>query len=189
MREFTLNFADCASLELIEVRFQHPLIAEPLISVRGRTAGAFRGFNSFPWTRAVKALSLLFLKAATIANRELSSLEDECLMGGTASLASSLDYAMDKQPLWLADMFGIDGEGRLLVKRILSRTNPNRKRPGPVVITLNNSFLPASGIKVIKNGSAVSNYAELRRMSRVLEGNESEKDGEIRWYQFALAAS
>jgi hypothetical protein len=146
MRNLTLYFQ---SQELTEVRFQGSLRSGPRQTVRGKTSGAMRCVGSFQWTSAVKALSVLIVKAAM-------SSENAVLQGCSGSLAASLDYALSKQPAWLAEMFGCDADGTSLARRLILRTNPERKRPGPVVLAVNHVYLSAASIEVHVNGALAS---------------------------------
>jgi hypothetical protein len=81
----------------------------------------------------------------------ISSRLDEgrtVLAGARGSSIASLDYAISKQPCWLTDMFGTDSFGISLVRRLILRTNPERKRPGPVFLSLNTRYLDPSMIEV-----------------------------------------
>jgi hypothetical protein len=149
--------------ELVETRFFDGTAAGPRVTVRGKTGGAFRSAGSFQWTSAVKALSLLMLKTA-------SSDEQQVLRGEGNSLASSLDYAISKQPQWLAEMFGCDHLGICFIRRCILRTNPERKRPGPVTLAMNLSYLPAASIEINIDGHRASKE-EMVRLSEQLERN------------------
>jgi hypothetical protein len=89
----------------------------------------------------VKALSVLIAKAAMRP-------ESAILQGCSGTLAASLDYALSKQPTWLSEMFGCDADGISFARRLILRTNPERKRPGPVVLALNHVYLSAASIEV-----------------------------------------
>jgi hypothetical protein len=131
--------------ELIEVQFKDGATNEARVSVRGKTSGPLRQAGSFQWTAAVKGLSLLIL-------RTCAGQEGMLLAGEKDSLASSLDYAISKQPIWLTEMFGCDSQGTSLAKRMILRTNPERKRPGPVVLGINQLFLRPSEISIYSHG-------------------------------------
>lgn len=146
MRSLKMYF-ECG--QLTEVLFQENVNGEPRRTIRGKTGGAFRYAGSFQWTSAVKALSLLIAKAAM--NPQCSTIQG---LGG--SLASSLDYALSKQPVWLAEMFGCDQQGISFARRLILRTNPERKRPGPVVLGVNHVYMPAAAIEVYVDGQLCS---------------------------------
>jgi hypothetical protein len=135
--------------QLIEVYFKEGAASDERCSIRGKTGGAFRQAGSFQWTSAVRALSLLAVKA-------VATPQDAMIQGEAASLAVSLDYAISKQPEWLTDLFGCDHAGISYARRLVLRTNPERKRPGPVVLALNSVYLPASSIEVYINRSPAS---------------------------------
>lgn len=131
--------------QLTEVIFRESANGEARRSIRGKTGGAFRSAGSFQWTSAVKALGLLL--AQTSANPQGSMIQ-----GHAGSLAASLDYALSKQPVWVAEMFGCDQQGISFARRLILRTNPERKRPGPVVLAINHVYLPPSAIEVYIDG-------------------------------------
>jgi len=142
MRNLTLYFEVG---ELTEVVFNDGVSNLARTSVRGKSGGALRTAGSFQWTSAVRALALLIVKTA-------STPSDALLRGLGNSLAASLDYAISKQPMWLTEMFGCDQQGISLARRLILRTNPERKRPGPVTLGVNQSYLPVTQITVFVNG-------------------------------------
>lgn len=143
MRNLTLYFE---LGELTEVVFNDGMINHARTSVRGKSSGPLRTAGSFQWTSAVRALALLAVRTA-------SNPSDALLRGLGNSLAASLDYAISKQPMWLTEMFGCDQQGISLARRLILRTNPERKRPGPVTLGINQSYLPASHITIFVNGA------------------------------------
>lgn len=146
MRSLKLHFE---SGQLTEVLFHENANSEPRRTIRGKTGGAFRYAGSFQWTSAVKALSLLLAKAAM--NPQSSTIQG---LGG--SLAASLDYALSKQPIWIAEMFGCDQQTISFARRLVLRTNPERKRPGPVVLAVNHVYMPAGSIEIFVDGRLCS---------------------------------
>lgn len=78
------------------------------------------------------------------------------LVGERGSPAASLDYALSKEPAWLADIFGWDPQGVLIARRLFVRSNPEMKRPGPVCVSLNRALLRESDIRVDMEGSEVT---------------------------------
>jgi len=147
--------------QLTEVVFRENANGEARRSIRGKTGGAFRSAGSFQWTSAVKALGLLL--AQTAANPQSSTIQ-----GHAGSLAASLDYALSKQPVWIAEMFGCDQQGISYARRLILRTNPERKRPGPVVLAVNNLYLPMASIEIFVNGTKCS-VTDLERLIAALE--------------------
>lgn len=118
-------------------------------TIRGKTGGAFRYAGSFQWTSAVKALSLLLVRASL-------SPQNSAIQGHVGSLAASLDYAISKQPAWITEMFGCDQQGISFARRLILRTNPERKRPGPVVLAVNHVYLPSAAIEIFTNDTKCS---------------------------------
>jgi hypothetical protein len=162
MRNLTLNFE---LGELTEVQFQDSVHGNLRRSVRGKTGGPFRTAGSFQWTSAVKALALLLIKTKAVPMEAL-------LRGDANSLAASLDYAISKQPVWLTDMFGCDQQGISFARRLILRTNPERKRPGPVTLGINQMYVAADSITVYVNGKLCEGES-LAPLCRELEGLES----------------
>jgi hypothetical protein len=58
--------------------------------------------------------------------------------------------------MWLTEMFGCDQSGISLIRRMVLRTNPERKRPGPTVLAINERFMPRAAISVIVDGVKAS---------------------------------
>jgi hypothetical protein len=147
-RTCELEFAGEADVQLLLVRYVDPALPQALVTVRGKTSGAFGDAGTFQWTSAVRGLCVLFIKAKLA---QLSQPEGGIgfIFGDKRSLAASLDYAITKQPYWIRDLFGTDASGNSMAKRLISRTNSHRKRPGPVVLSVNARALPASNIHII----------------------------------------
>ena len=148
--------------QLTEVAFRENANSEPRRTIRGKTGGAFRHAGSFQWTSAGRALGRLLAKAGM--NPQNSTIQG---LGGT--LASSLDYALSKQPVWISEMFGCDQHGISYARRLILRTNPERKRPGPVVLGVNYVYLPATSIEVFVDGTRCSG-SDLGQLVASLEG-------------------
>ena len=153
------------SIELFNTTF-HSIPNSTLESVRGKTAGAFRGAGTFQWTSAVKALSALIIRA--YLNRR-DPLTLPYIQGGKNSLASTFDYALSKGPAWLVEMFGADQCGNAMAKRIFRRTNPNMKRPGPVVVAISPNFLEENSIKISLDGKELTDPDKLRSLLANIE--------------------
>ena len=164
MTRVALWFNGDVNPELVTFSLSHPLLSIERTCSRGKTGGAQKKNGSFQWTPAVQALAIFFLQAASE-----SAAEKVALRGFYGSPATSLDFAINKQPVWLLDMFGVTTNGTCLVNRIISRTNPGSKRPGPVELSLNESVLPSEHIEIYVNGSRVIESASLRKLSRTIE--------------------
>lgn len=179
MSELTLFFTGNEAPELFRTYFTHPLLERERRCVRGKSEGAYRGYSSFQWTSAVKALAVFFLRARLQADERD---ERVLLEGESGSLAASLDYAIGKLPAWMMDMFGVDGRGTTLLARIVNRTNPERKRPGPVALSLNQGALPPCNVKVIWDSRELDSHEDLRRLCSLLEDRSSiaERSGATR---------
>jgi hypothetical protein len=141
------------------------------ICVRGKTAGAIRGAGSFQWTSAVQALSVLLLKTAIFPNDEPGQ-PTAILSGFGGSLASTLDYALSKQPIWTVEMLGVDGCGNSYLRRLILRTNPERKYPGPVIVTVNPRAVSSQAIEIWWDGRRLDTLEKKMRLASLLEHGE-----------------
>ncbi len=135
--------------QLTEVVFNDGVSSEARRSVRGKSGGAYRTAGSFQWTSAVRGLAYLMVQTALIP-------ESAILQGTGGSLAASLDYAISKQPMWLTEMFGSDQNGICLIRRMILRTNAERKRPGPTVLAVNQRYLPVEALSIYSDGKRCS---------------------------------
>lgn len=66
-------------------------------------------------------------------------------------------------------MFGVDTTGAGIVRRIVSITNPARKRHGPVALSVNFNFLPPAAIEIQWHGKPVKTSSALDRMAAHIE--------------------
>lgn len=166
MRKLTMHFIGEAEMELFETCFIHPTISEERRCVRGKRSGAYRGYSTFQWTKAVQALSLLMVEAAIRAHTPSRA---PLLLGSTGTFASSLDYAIDKQTSWLFDMFGWDTKGSGFSRKLFIRSNPGQRLAAPVALTLNLNCLSLNEVEILVNFQPVSTVEELRLLKARLE--------------------
>lgn len=170
--ELTLVFSEGERRELLESSFVHPLIARPLRCIRGRT-GESRKVGTFGWTTAVKAICILcVLQRLKAFEGNLNNQVSEAagISGGRGSLAASLDYSVAKEPAWLHEMFGADSTGRSILKRFLKRSNPELKRPGPTRVSLSESFVRSTSIRIVLGEKVVEDANSLRGLVAELGG-------------------
>ena len=170
MVKVQLRFIGSDILMLQETLFKHPILPwEEQLAIRGRTAGAYHGYASFPWCNGVIALSLLLLEALIQQfHHGSSNFARPYLEGGAGSPAAALDSALSKETEWLTDMFGWDEVGTPILKKALIRTNPERKRPGPVSISLHPRIIPSSAIEIFLNNLQVVETENLEDMANRL---------------------
>lgn len=179
MAKLSLFFSGENSPELVETAFCHPILTSEKRCVRGKSPGAYEGYSTFQWSKAVQGLSLLILRAKIEQSLDPNSqgMLRPHIVGYALSQAASLDYALDKQTPWLLDMLGWDRNGLALARRAITRTNPGRKREGPVALSLNTKFLVASDIKIYLHGREVSEVSRLvylaQKVSKLCEGVRS----------------
>ena len=159
-------------LMLHRTAFRHPLLVREAIAIRGTVAP--NNCGNFRWSAGVRALTLLLVRQALLDESE--KLENKAadtsasIEGEDNSPAASLDYALSKQPLWLRDMFGISAQGVPVSKLIFRRINPDRKRPGPVVIFIPNYSL---SVAIEVDGRRVTKAEDLQKCVRALERKTS----------------
>ncbi len=164
-----LYFAEDSRPELIRTEFRDSSRQLTRVCVRGKSSDQGEQFGSFQWTSAVRAMCAVFLRFL-ISDRE--ELHGYCLQGGRGSLASSLDYALSKNPTWLLEMFGAEAQGAPYARRLFRLSNPNRKRPGPVIISVNNQILEDNCVGIVVDDILVSDRQHLRRLLDSIETAE-----------------
>jgi hypothetical protein len=165
-RGFTLNFIGEERVELFETAFRHPLVGEERRAIRGKQAGAYRGHSTFQWTKAVQAMCLLMVRAALSKG---APIRGPFLVGARGTAASSLDYAIDKQTLWLVDMFGTTCGGESMSRRVFARSNPGQRTSAPVALGLHVHTLSPADIVILKNYTPVNDPAELVALGKAIE--------------------
>mgnify|MGYP000591045790 CR=1 FL=1 len=167
MAKLTLWLTAAHSLALEKTSFSHPIVGGELKAVRGKTCGAYHGYSTFQWTPAVQSMVLLVLKTAALGKE--NRLSEALIEGGQGSPASSLDYSIGKAPAWMLDVFGVDRSGLPLAKRLFRRTNPERKRNGPVAVAINESMLPSSAISIFINHQEIQDSKTLLKAAEEIE--------------------
>jgi hypothetical protein len=167
MSQIDLYFRSCDDSlpALIEVAFRRSFDSPVLRTVRGKFCYIVPAGGSFQWTRAVKALTVLLLRTAIHGNSAI-------IRGETGSLAASLDYALSKEPTWLSEMFGADSQGRAFARRLFYRTNPERKRSGPVIINVNPAIVAAPQIQIYVDGKKMTPSTNLETILKQFESVE-----------------
>ncbi|MEY4667577.1 MAG: hypothetical protein RL518_276 [Pseudomonadota bacterium] len=180
MFKIKLSFCSGSAIELLRV--DCTIGDKPsLISVRGKTNGAYQGAGTFQWSSAVRAVACIFLRAKLL---DQSASGEPMLSGEAGSLAASLDYAITKQPAWITDMFGISALGEGLAKRLFRVTNSHRKRGGPVAVSLNLQSCSPKQIEVVFDHLPVVDPEQLRAMLKNIETRHpqraSSRVGEVR---------
>lgn len=165
MANLTLHFTGGTRPELERTVFSHQLLSEQKVCVRGKTSGAHLNSGSFQWTAGVKAVAIFFLRVKARVSDDQSPI----LEGQQGSVAASMDFALGKMPLWLMDMFGVDAQGVSLTQRVITRTNPELKRPGPVALSLNKKVLTPDNIKITWNGTTLESSDQVGKLMDAIE--------------------
>lgn len=160
------------AVELSAVRYRAAGSADERISVRGKTSGAYVNAGTFQWTSAVQGVCAVMLTA--VLHEKWNQCALPYIQGEHASLASSLDYALTKGPLWIAEMFGTTSLGTLRAKRLFRVSNPNRKRAGPVTISLNHNLLAVDDVRITLDGVLVQEPLTLLDMLQNLSRSEAQ---------------
>jgi hypothetical protein len=167
MNQFKLWFTSDQETELYKTEYVPEIGDGSIYSIRGNYSGDFKGYGTFQWSLAVQALSIMVLRYA--AASVTGELQDSALEGEKGSLASSLDYAISKQPVWILDMFGVLPSGEPRIKRLIKRVNPERKRPGPVRLSVNTTVLPPKNIEVYVENHRIVDSEELKDIALKIE--------------------
>lgn len=162
-----LWFVDSSCPQLNKAVFCCKLLAEELVSFRGKSSGAYSGNRSFQWTSAVQALCQLVLR--WILEQESGNNLYLPLKGKKGSSAASLDYALTKKPQWISDLFGSDSKGNPILLRMVKRSNSGFKRGGPVGISLNSSFFKPSSVKIYLDDVLITKAEELLELLKAVE--------------------
>jgi hypothetical protein len=158
---FIFHFEGSSRIELVKTEVRVAGIPRTLSCIRGKTAGAYVTYGSFQWTSGVRGVCASFLRFVL---SEAGDTVDFCLVGGKGSLAASLDYALSKGPSWLGEMFGSGIGGSQLARRIFKITNPNRKRPGPVAISVNKNVVSVDHLQIYWDNKLVTDPRQLYAM-------------------------
>jgi hypothetical protein len=158
---FIFHFEGSSRIELVKTEVRVAGIPRTLSCIRGKTAGAYVSYGSFQWTSGVRGVCASFLRFVL---SEAGDTVDFCLVGGKGSLAASLDYALSKGPSWLGEMFGSGIGGSQLARRIFKITNPNRKRPGPVAISVNKNVVSVDQLQIYWDNKLVTDPTQLYAM-------------------------
>jgi uncharacterized SAM-dependent methyltransferase len=164
-----LRFSSEKEISLEEVRFLYDPELGELRSLRGRSPVQAVTTSSFQWSPAVKALCVLLLRVVEHGLRRGAARPLPGLSGEGGSLASSLDYALSKNPSWLADMFGHDRAGEPYARALILRTNPERKRPGPVELHLDERVLDLARVTVMLDDLPVHDADEVKELWSMIE--------------------
>ena len=162
-----LTFTD--GLELESAVFQHPLLKRPRAAYRSNRVFSCKPHcdtSTIQWSSAVKALCILLLRNLGSTDLNFS------LCGARGSAASSLDFALGKEPEWMKDLFGTDSTGKSLALRLFLRLNPEGKKSGPFIVRVNDAALPKQNIAIIVNKKQIKEPSCLRNYAMKIE-NES----------------
>jgi hypothetical protein len=152
-----------SATELAKVVVHWGSDSDRFVSSRGRESLAGPEEGAFTWSNGVKALCELILKAKF--DGDIS--HPATISGPKGSSASSLDYAIAKQPRWVLDMFGEDINGISRIRRLIKRHNPEGKRPGPIILSWNHAACPQDIITVYLNNQQVVSPKELSSLINI----------------------
>jgi hypothetical protein len=65
-------------------------------------------------------------------------------------------------------MFGVDKSGTSIIKRLFIRMNPEKKRPGPLWVSVNPAFLEPGNISIFLDGVEVTEAPELTALLKLI---------------------
>ncbi len=178
MTKFVLEFCIEDGRPSLSRTMFHPSGSSKAIEcVRGGLSPR-RDIQTFPWSSAVHALAVLMVRHVLSPYAEAPTpLIGGEIAGEDGSPAASLDYAIGKKNAWLMDMFGTDIEGVPVLRRLVRRINPERKRPGPVQIIVSPVQLSPQSIEIRINGQMVNERERLHALLRQLDGAWGDRQG------------
>jgi hypothetical protein len=135
--------------------------------IRG-THSVSANIGTFRWNQSVRGICVLALRYFLYGDSD--NVADRSISGGAGSLAASLDYSIAKNTGWLAEIFGSDTNGTLVIRKLITRQNPERKRPGPVVVAFTKKIIDMS---FYLNGEQLVEKQSLERLLAMLERSDS----------------
>lgn len=179
MNRITLKFLTAdLHVQLEETRFSSPLIQRTVSSRRGAHSlhGTYEG--TFIWSAGVMGMSAIFLKAkicSLMSSVRETWTEASGIRSDESDWARAFDSSLAKRPQWLLDMFGLDKADTPVIKRMFVRRNPEKKRPGPVLVFLNTAFLSPENISIFLDGRELVDATSLEELLQRLGFQEDKK--------------
>lgn len=164
VHQLRLWFNEGPSIELAKTEFSSPLLPEPRICSRVKNHRTVGMTGSFSWSSAVKAMCLLFAEHKFVGAESKKNTYQISVSGTRGSLAAALDAALAKQPTWILDVFGIDPKGNSLLRRLVTRDNPEIKRPGPVTVFLKSNLLASIRVSLYVNERELKETEDIKRL-------------------------
>ena len=173
MADFHLYFCSHPQAQLVKTVFKPRLSLVNLISVRGRTSGAYSGAGDFIWSNAVKALMLFLFEAKTqhLAGF-VPSNGQPTLEGRKGDPAHSLALAIKKEPQWMVEMFGTNYHGQSNIRKLVNVTNLYLTMGDKLALSLNVEELPPKKIQFYLDEVLLEEPAELRELYSIFLSNE-----------------
>lgn len=170
MNKLTLKFLSAGeSAQLEETHFSSPLIGRTVSCRRGVQTVVKTHHGTFAWSAGVMGLSAIFIRAKASSCSSSSQAELAKASGissAESDWARAFDSSLSKRPQWALDMFGLDASGTPLLRRLFVRQNPEKKRPGPVAVYLNTSFLQPTAVSISLDGQELTDVASLKGLLR-----------------------
>jgi hypothetical protein len=176
MPAITMFFSNAGELTLEQFQYICPRTRRTRRCVRGNQHTK-ESDGSFTWSAGVKALCILLLQhrldKTLGAERKAAEpyFSQLGLSGEAGSFASTLDYALSKQPNWLHQLFGTREDGTSQARYLFQRINPERKRAGPVTVSVSHNVLSGDNIQIVLNGRFLADAEEVLECWRALIGH------------------
>jgi hypothetical protein len=148
--------------QLDRIRFCH-LRRPSRESFRGRSR-FHKTAGSFSWSSAVKFTVLLFI------TEQIARIENEPeakLVGKRGTPASVLDYALDRQPVWIKEVFGVDKEGVSFLHSLIQRSNSRPKEDTEITVTMRKNRREDTAIRIFIDSIDISNNSKALRQLAV----------------------
>jgi len=159
---------DLARLDRVE--FWRPASSSMITSTR-LSGRRYSTQPSFRWNQSVRALSVLFLRAAR--RSEVGSVTEQdssmALSGGAGSLAAHLEKAIASGQEWLTRMFGFAETGHAVFDELFVINHSASRQPKEVSIFVDRAILPPENIEVHLDGRLLSGTSEILELAAKLE--------------------
>lgn len=157
--------------ELYQTIFSPVQSNKSIVAVRGRNSGAYINAGSFIWSNSVKAL-VFFLIQAKIAWEIKSDLNQPIWSGNKNSNCYKLIVTLNREPLWINDMFGSDSRGRSRLHHLLLISNRYLNFGTQVAINLNIKCFTPADIQIYLNNHLIYDFNILLRIQKNILPNE-----------------
>ncbi len=159
-----LAFSHARTPRLERISYSDPFTETLGLTVRGKSSNS----RTFPWTNAVRAMSVLLLRNAALKFVG-SKIPHPTLSGSEGSLAASLSEALVSNSRWLNTVFGSAPDGRPFYKDIFRLSESRSPYTPAFSISIDRAVLPAQSITILCDECQMSDPDELNMLADRIE--------------------